>query len=259
MNEKKNDVAGLRSGCSYEMMKLSEIVIREDFSSLFLIQEPVLKKITNSMLENGYDRSQPVTLWEYEKKLILVDGHTRVKAAERAGLNEIPVMIMHFNSIEDAKHYAFARQSQRRNLTQKEIFLAAVNIFEKESRDGSGRSVEKLSKEIGVSASTLVHAKTVANRGSEKDINAIVNGKATINSIYQKIKNKNTIKKSVVNNNPCKENVSKDSHKILKPKKSSKTKSVNINDILKLLKEHNEKNAIKVILEKYKNLDIQYS
>jgi ParB-like chromosome segregation protein Spo0J len=260
MIKEKKDADGLWSGGSYVMMKMEEIEILEDFSGLFPINNDTLAGITDSIIKNGFDKSQPVTLWEIEKnRYILVDGHTRRKAAENASLKEIPATITHFNSLEDAKQYAFKRQALRRNLTQKEIFIAALNMLKKEKRDGTGRMVEQTSKELGVSPSTLVHAKTIANRASKDDINALINGNASINSIYQKLKNKKIEKESAVANKTNVKKTGKVNSKIVKPKTSSKTKLVSLKNILTLLKEHNEKNAIKIILERYKNLNIQDS
>jgi ParB/RepB/Spo0J family partition protein len=246
MNDKKNNTDTLQSGCSYKMMKIDDIIIEEEFSSIFPIQENTLNSITNSILANGYDKGEPVTLWEYKKqKYILIDGHTRLKAAENAGLKEIPVSIMYFNNLKEAKTYTVLRQAHRRNLTQIEILEAAKIYASKERRDGSGRIAEILSREIGVSPSTIVHAKAVADKASKEDLNAIKNGKATINSVYQKIKNKKPKKTS--------DNYSENDRQ-----KSSLTSNlVNIKVILQLLKEHNEMDAISVILEKYKNLKIQ--
>jgi len=216
-----------------QMMKLTDIVTQEEFSGLFPIQQDLVNKITESISKYGYDKSQPITVWEYEdQKYVVVDGHTRMKAAEKLGFEIIPVIVMPFLNRKEAQRYTIKRQVERRNLTQAEILIAANLLKNKETRDGTGRSVEILSKDIGVSPSTLVHAKTVSEKASEEDIKAIKNGEKTINSVYKEIKNK-------------------------KQKSSLKVNLVNIEDILNLLKEHNEKNAISVILVKYKNLKIK--
>jgi len=135
------------------------------------INKNIQNKITKSILEEGFDKSKPVALWEFkEQEFVLLDGHTRMRAAENAGLKEIPAIVMQFNNIDDAKLYTYKCQALRRNLTQQEIMEAVKLLGNKKNRDGKGRSVEKLSKEINISPSTLVHAKTVSERASEEDM-----------------------------------------------------------------------------------------
>jgi len=199
------------------------------------------------MNNNGYDKSQPITLWEIEKeKYILVDGHTRREAAEKVGLVEIPATVLKFSSLEDAQHYVLRRQLERRSLTQGELLNFAIIMLTKRKRDGTGRSVEKLAKELKVSPSTLVHAKTVSVKASEEDLNEIKNGTTTINKVYQKIKNKKSKKVNIENNvsqNQNTKNFSLDTEQGL----------VNIEEIIILLREHKEETAIKIISDKFKN------
>jgi ParB-like chromosome segregation protein Spo0J len=246
MNEKGNEIDGIRSGCSYKMMKLSNIIIHEELSNIFPIQEYTLNIIIKSINNDGFDQGQPITLWECEEqKFVLVDGHTRMKAAEAVGIKEIPVKIMQFTDINDAKLYAFKCQALRRSLTQKEILEAANMLGSKNKRDGTGRSVDKLSAEMGVSPSTLVHARTVVKKASKEDLDAIKNEKASINSVYQKIKNKKPKKE---NDNASENN---------RQKSSLASGLVNIKDILLLLENHNEKTAINIIMENIKNFEIR--
>jgi len=244
MKNKTNDIDW--PGCNCLSMEITNIKINEEFSSIFPIKQELVDKIADSIIKNGYDKSQPLLIWEYEdEKFYLVDGHTRMKAAEKLGLETIPVIIMPFNTFKEARCYAVKRQVERRNLSQSELLEAAKQLANKTTRDGSGRSAEILSKELGVSSSTLVHTKAVIDKASEDDINAIKNGKETINSVYQKIRNKKLKK----NDN---------SSKIDQQKSQSISTLVNINDILILLKNHNETNAIKIILEKYKDKEINF-
>jgi len=178
-----------------------------------------------------------------------------MRAAENAGLKEIPAIVMQFNNIDDAKLYTYKCQALRRNLTQQEIMEAVKLLGNKKNRDGKGRNVEKLSKEINISPSTLVHAKTVSERASEEDLNDIINDKKTINSVYQKIKKPKN--ENVDDNGTCIEKAGKVGSEIGQPKLTIAPNLVNLEDILNLLKEHNEKNAVSIILEKYKKMEIQ--
>jgi hypothetical protein len=95
-----------------------------------------------------------------------------------------------FADVYDALMYAFERQANRRNLTQGEILRAATALHDKtkDARDGSGRGAEILAKKLGVAASTVYRAKKIHLAAGEEDLKAVQEGKATINSVYRKIK-----------------------------------------------------------------------
>jgi hypothetical protein len=171
-----------------KMYKPQDIGTDPAIEGIFSIHEDILKTIVDSMVQNGYDQSQPVTIWR--GKGVLVDGHTRVKAAIEAGIHEIPGVEKDFENLEDAQRYTYKRQAERRNLTQSEIFQAAVTLGLKDSHDGSGRSSEKLAEDLGVSRSAIVKARTVSEKASEEDINAIKDGTKTINQVYQGVRQK---------------------------------------------------------------------
>ena len=173
----------------FVMMRVSDINTHGDITNIFHVKTELVDKIAASMMEHGYDTSQPLVIGKIKDiGDFLADGHTRLEAAKRAGLDKIPVEFKNFDSIEDAQHYTFARQAERRNLTDQEILIAARLLPKKQTRDGSGRSVEIRSRELGISASKLIHAKTVAEKAGEDVLESIKKGKTTINQAYQKIK-----------------------------------------------------------------------
>ena len=95
--------------------------------------------VTDSIQEKGFDPAEPIVLWK--EAGYVVDGHTRLQAAKRAGIAEIPVTEKHFENLSDAQEYTRARQINRRNLSQAEIFRIAGMVQLKEKRDGGGRSL----------------------------------------------------------------------------------------------------------------------
>jgi ParB-like chromosome segregation protein Spo0J len=153
---------------------------------IFEIDEGLVESIARSMRENGYDKSEPVVVWKGEG--CVVDGRTRLKASLAAGIPEIPVVEKEFEDLEEAIRYAFRRQAERRNLTRGEILEAALRLGIKDYRDGGGRRRELLAKDLGVSESTVAHARTVASRASGEDLEAIRKGEKTINQVYRGIK-----------------------------------------------------------------------
>jgi biotin operon repressor len=182
--------AGLNAGAEImaKLMKPRDIKVHPELSAIFTIKDDLAASIAQSMRDTGYDKSQPIVIWKNQD--YVVDGHTRLRAALEAGLPEVPVAEQDFETLEDAIRYAFARQAERRNLTQAEIFQAATRLDLKEYRDGTGRSGEALAKDLGVSESTIKHARTVAARGTGEDIEAVRAGELTINQAYQKVRQK---------------------------------------------------------------------
>jgi ParB-like chromosome segregation protein Spo0J len=58
------------------------------------ISQSRVKRLTADMKARGYDESQPVTGARDERGRIMIsDGHHRVKAAIRAGIAEVPVEV----------------------------------------------------------------------------------------------------------------------------------------------------------------------
>jgi ParB family chromosome partitioning protein len=172
------------------VLSVDDITTIPELANIFPIGKDTLREITESMKQNGFDNTQPITAFNYHGKVTVIDGHTRLQAARNAGIKRMFVIVEEFDDLEDAKLYAYKRQRVRRNLTQAEIFKAAANLQLKDGRDGSGRSVDQASRALGVSSATITHAKTVNERASEDDKEAIQRGEKTINEVYKTVKRK---------------------------------------------------------------------
>jgi hypothetical protein len=83
-----------------KLVKTKELKVGEPFSSLFPIDWGIISQILENMETHGYDCSHPVVVWK--DKEIVIDGHTRVEAALRLGIKEIPVCEKDFTDEEDA-------------------------------------------------------------------------------------------------------------------------------------------------------------
>jgi ParB family chromosome partitioning protein len=179
--------AGATAGNSpIRMLGLDHISTDPELEGLFSIDEEILAEIIQSINDNGYDRAEPVVVWK--GRGVVVDGHTRLKAAAEAGLTEIPVVEKEFEDLNEAKWYAFRRQADRRNLTQAEIFRAATELEFRLSRDGSGRAAELLAKRLGVSRSMIARARSVAARASDEVKTAVIAGELSVYQAYETVR-----------------------------------------------------------------------
>jgi len=122
--------AGMNSGAAVlaEMKRLSELKKHPVLSNIFTIQPDILSSIVESMKTYGYDKAQPIVEGKIDGEFYITDGYTRYEAAQQAELEEVPVEEKEFENLEAAVHYCYKRQAERRNLTQIEIYNAAVKL-----------------------------------------------------------------------------------------------------------------------------------
>ena len=73
------------------------------------------------------------------------------------------------------------------HLLQADIFNAAASLTAK-GRDGTGRATELLAKRLGVSASTIQHARIVASKAPGAVIDAVQGNGMSINKAYREIR-----------------------------------------------------------------------
>ena len=110
----------------------------EPFKNLFPIRDTVISEIIDDMTVNGFDSGHPIVVW----KMIVVDGHTRLKAAIAAGLETVPVICRQFNDENEALEYAIRCQRNRRNLTNGELLqcLQQLDMRKKAGRPANNSS-----------------------------------------------------------------------------------------------------------------------
>ena len=175
-----------------KLVPVSEIKTITELSEIFTKQDKVVEDIEKSMNKNGFQNEEPIVIAKLPNGTILgvADGNTRLMVAKEIGLDEVPVVYKTFDSLEDAIQYAKDRQFHRRNLSQAEIYNYANNLdsINMEDRNGEGRATERLAEELGVSASTIEHARTVENRADEETKEKIKNNELSINQAYQKVR-----------------------------------------------------------------------
>ncbi len=159
----------------------------EPFKNLFPIRENVLSDIIDDMVANGFDSGHPIVVWN----MTVVDGHTRLKAANAARLETVPVICRQFTDEDEALEYAIHSQSNRRNLSDWELLrcLAQLDIRRRVGRpsrnDQGGRSSSKVAMVLGISRSKVEKLRTIRDYASEEIRASLRQGRISINRAFE--------------------------------------------------------------------------
>ena len=194
----KSALAGLNSGCTTvaRQMRLDEIRLSDEFSSLFPVNPSVLAQIVERIKKYGFDSSQPLHIWKENRALL--DGHTRRLAALECGLTTVPVFEHSFSTEEEAMEYALGLQTARRNLTDAELLNALSKLDQLKNRgrpDGKkeadrpkGKSAAHLAKVLGTSTGKIEKARAVSKKATAEVKAAVKTGKLSVNAAYETIR-----------------------------------------------------------------------
>jgi ParB-like chromosome segregation protein Spo0J len=139
---------------------LDQITKAEPFASLFTIKPEVFAAIKADMQANGFDPSKPVNIWRKpDGTRILIDGYTRVRAAEELGLLRVTAYEKIFASEAEALAYAIHTQRDRRNLSDSEL-LRLIELVDRpqEGFHSALASIEANGKRLSKSASLTADA-----------------------------------------------------------------------------------------------------
>lgn len=172
-------------------LPVSEVRTVPELENIFGKDDRVVAEIRKSMA-SGFHNEEPIVIAKLEsgEELGVADGHTRLMVAKELGLTEVPVVYKIFKSLEEAQQYARDRQFHRRNLSQAEIYGYAANIEALPDTRTGGRATERLADDLGVSASTIEHARTVAKRADEETKKKVRENALTINQAYESVRRK---------------------------------------------------------------------
>jgi ParB-like chromosome segregation protein Spo0J len=188
--------------------KIEEIQTHPLFEGLFTINDELLAKIEQNMRDDNYDESQPIILatWPGQEEHVCIDGHTRLKAATKAGIEEVAVYSYEFESEEDAFEYAIRLQSNRRNLTDGDLIQCIERLHQRRPRGGDRRSDAAMestpqscgkqngrsaaAKQTGdllnISARKVEQVLTIIKHGRPEVKEAVLKNEISINGAYQK-------------------------------------------------------------------------
>jgi len=175
------------------MMATLELRTAAPFNRLFPIKDTVLDQIAADMKANGYDYGHPIIVWAGHKVMV-VDGHTRLKAALKTGLSKVPITLKEFASEDEALQYAIRAQSNRRNLTDAELMncLAELDKRKPEGRPPktppsggvSGISAATTANVLGISQRKVERIRTVQDHALPEIKKAVASGAMSVNRAY---------------------------------------------------------------------------
>jgi len=202
-NPEKSNLTNTGSKQFVKLKLLSSIQTAEPFTTVFPINETLLETIVEDMRQRGFDNSQPLLIWK-EREVVL-DGHTRLKAAEKAGIQQVPVYEKPFESESEALEYVIHLQKDRRNLTDSELYACIMELDKRFFHGGdrqsdkfkrpdgllssttqSKSSREKTAEVVGTSPKKVQKVRTIEDHGSEETKQAPSSGGMSINKAYNK-------------------------------------------------------------------------
>ncbi len=180
-------------------MYIGDIKTASPFRDLFPIRKRVLDDIYWEMQRHGYDNSQPLVLWK-DHGNVVIDGHTRLQAAKKANIYQIPVIFKSFCSEEIALKYAIACQKNRRNLTDSELVACVVEL-DKRKQAGRpkldenklaphganyGKSAQETAELLGINHRKVERIRTVMDNADDEVKRMVKTGRMTVNSAYNR-------------------------------------------------------------------------
>ncbi len=173
------------------LVAIADLKPQAPFDALFPITPSTLSAIVADMQQHGYDGAHPIAVWDG----IPIDGNTRLKAAQQAGLTHVPVVHRSFADENEAFEYAIHCQRDRRNLTDADILRLVEELDHRRTRGGDRRgegapgsktsgevfdSAEATADLIGTSATKVEGARAVLDSGDETLTKSVKSGAKSI-------------------------------------------------------------------------------
>ena len=184
-----------------EMLQQTELAIDPEFEKLISpLSDEEYRQLEENIEQNGC--LHPIVIW-YDT---IVDGHNRYHICRKLGI-PFETKSLSFNDREEVELWIIQHQLGRRNLQPYQRAELALKMKEaisekaKENQRLAGGAVpqnsakavdtrEELSKIAGVSHDTFSKAEKISSEASEEEKEKLRSGEASINSVYNKLKNK---------------------------------------------------------------------
>ena len=174
------------------LMKIDAIKTNQKFKELYKQEPEKVEEIYKNILEDGFDRTQPLIILSDGT---VIDGHSRLLAAIKAGLKEIPVIIKDgIESETDVLIYEEHLQLSRRNLSEAEKMIHLENLLNlkkkawSEGKDIKEFSDESIAKKLDISTRQVQKMREVEAKATPQQLESIRSGNASLNQVHNEIK-----------------------------------------------------------------------
>jgi ParB family chromosome partitioning protein len=186
----------------HEEVNTDSLKIDNDFEGLYSRNEKLIETISKDMHENGYDEAMPIICLgskeeDGQRSLTVIDGHTRLLAAKKAGLKKVLVSVMVFPDKDAALLHAIRYQRDRRNMSDADIYIC-TEVVDKLKRTGRksnaeklasgeanlGKSAELSAEIVGTSRAKIERVRFIRSNADEQTKQDVREGKKTINRAY---------------------------------------------------------------------------
>ena len=175
---------------------MSDITVIDELKHAFHIDVAVKDRIKEDMTVNVFSKAHPIHIFRWEEKWVLCDGHTRYTAAKELELKHVWAQIHEFDSINQALLYSMKEQFNRRNIEDSELFKQ-FEILHQEEIEGRKLSADEMSQRLKKSKRHIFKLKEVFAKSSQEQLQAIREGNASINQVYNAIKKQEAEEQSV--------------------------------------------------------------
>ena len=161
----------------------------DPFAKLFPIQDQTLTDIIDDMSVHGFDEAHPIVVWN----MVVIDGHTRLRAAYACGFETVPVVCRRFVDEESALAYAIRCQANRRNLTDYELLMCLETLDQrkrvgrpcKNSTERQGKSADLIAEKLGISRSKVERLRAILAYGTDDIKKLVRDGEYSICRAYE--------------------------------------------------------------------------
>lgn len=169
-------------------IRLDELNFHPELAQAFHIDEEVKKRIEDDVRANGNNtKAHPIHIFRMDDKWYVSDGHTRVTVLRELGESYAWAQVHVFESVSEALCHTMAEQFNRRNETDA-MLLAKYLALREEVQNGKKLSAEEMAKRLNKSRRFVFMIRSVFSKSSKEQLDSIKDGSASINSVYQAIK-----------------------------------------------------------------------
>ncbi len=169
-------------------VRLEELTFHPELEQAFKIDPSVAERIKDDIRHHGDNtKAHPIHVFKLNGKWCVSDGHTRVSVLKSLGHKYVWAQVHNFTSVQDALRYSMAEQFNRRNETDADL-LSRYLVLREQEIDGKKLTADELANKLNKSRRHIFKLQTVFSKSSPQQLDAIKEGTATINSVYQEIK-----------------------------------------------------------------------